>query len=55
MATASFTKDFILSKKAAEILAEDLSSDEKAEIKITKNFVFYDEKFIENALCSKRE
>ena len=50
MATSSFTKEFIIDEKAAEILAEDLSSDKKEEIKITKNFIFNDKEFMEKCL-----
>lgn len=50
MATSSFTKEFILDEKAAELLAKDLSSDKEAEIKITKNYIFNDKEFMEKCL-----
>jgi hypothetical protein len=50
MATSSFTKEFTINSKAAEILADDLSSDKEIKIPLKKNFIFNDKEFIEKCL-----
>lgn len=57
MATSTFTKKIVLYKEAAEILADDLSKDEKTIQPVVTNYILDDKEFMEKCLglsdCNK--